>query len=100
MDDVKDYDKPLSQERMAEYNIKWLHRLDQLKEVCVELVQIEDLAGHECLRGANLTRERRERALGLLPSERYPVELIKSVCLRLFPHLGCGQRETGAVRGR
>ena len=59
-------------------------------------MKMEDIPGWFFLRGAGLNLERRERVLGQLKDDHYPVEDIRNICTRFFPDIHTNERSSPA----
>ena len=81
-------------ERISEYIIRWDESVERLQEAGVDVMKMEDIPGWFFLRGAGLNLERRERVLGQLKDDHYPVEDIKNICIRFFPDIHTNERST------
>jgi len=84
-------------ERISEYIIRWDESVERLQEAGVDVMKMEDIPGWFFLRGAGLNLERRERVLGQLKDDHYPVEDIKNICIRFFPDIHTNERSTSTV---
>ena len=73
-------------ERVSEYIIRWDESVERLEEAGVHVMRMEGIPGpRSCLRGAGLDLDRRERVLGQLKDDHYPIEDIKNICIRFLP---------------
>ena len=79
-------------ERISEYIIRWDESVERLEEAGVDVMKMEDIPGWFFLRRAGLNLERRERILGQLKDDHYPIEDIKNICIRFFPDTHTNER--------
>ena len=84
-------------ERISEYSIRWDESVERLEEAGVDVMKMEDIPGWFFLRGAGLNLERRERVLGQLKDDHYPIEDIKNICIRFFPDIHTNERSAPAT---
>ena len=83
-------------ERISEYTVRWDESVERLEEAGVDVMKMEDIPGWFFLRGDGLNLERRERVLGQLKDDHFPIEDVKSICIRFFPNIHTNERSTQA----
>ena len=74
-------------ERITDYITRFEEGIKTLQDNDINLQAIDDVPGWMLMRKASLTQERRERLIAALPDERFAINDVTRVLVRLFPEL-------------